>query len=299
MFKKILLVVLLAFMAVGTTHAGKPQVVMIHSHVVFSPVVVGTFTATPPLCASGTFTSTQFISNPSQLHGHGFMAEKLLKCSDGSGTFNIQFHPLAQGFNDPEFLLTGPWSVVNGGTGKYVKLTGHGDFGVVIDFDQDPWIGDETYVGSVQLETADTPLDLAPQQPLGSKAPLLLQDSAVTDAAASGLPEWIANPSTLPPGRVGKNNCTFAFGPVVPQWDFHPDAGCWETDGEDGWTRQQFQSIHIPHYNHCPGPHGGGPGDATAIRVCHPGGQGQTQPWCDGTTGPTGCIQCVANPTCH
>jgi hypothetical protein len=151
MSKRSLLVVLLAFVAVSTAHAGERQTVTIHTDAIFLPVVVGTFTATPPLCASGTFTTTQFIFNPSQLHGHGFMAEKLLTCNDGSGTFSIQFHPLAQGFNDPEFLLTGPWSIVNGGTGKYAKLTGHGDFGVVIDFDQDPWIGKETFVGSVQF----------------------------------------------------------------------------------------------------------------------------------------------------
>jgi hypothetical protein len=71
----------------------------------------------------------------------------------------------------------------------------------------------------------------------------------VTDIAAresaSELPAWIVNPPALPPGRVGKNNCTFAFGQNVPQWNFHPDAGCWEHAGPDGWTRQQYQKLHI------------------------------------------------------
>ena len=68
---------------------------------------------------------------------------------------------------------------------------------------------------------------------------------------AGSIPSWILNPATLPPGRMGKNNCTFAFGQVVPQWDFHPDAGCWEHSGPDGWTRQQFQKIHIPNLASC------------------------------------------------
>lgn len=151
MFKKILLVVFLVFTAVGTAYAGQPQPIMIHSNIVLEPVATGTFTATAPLCASGIFTTTKFIFNPSQLHGHGFTGVKEFACDDGSGTFNIKFHPLSQGFNDPVFILTGPWSVVPGATGDYVKLTGHGDFGVVIDFDQEPWIGEETYVGSVQF----------------------------------------------------------------------------------------------------------------------------------------------------
>ncbi len=113
---------------------------------------------------------------------------------------------------------------------------------------------------------------------------------------AGSIPSWILNPATLPPGRMGKNNCTFAFGQVVPQWDFHPDAGCWEHSGPDGWTRQQFQKIHIPNLASC----GGGPGDATAIRVCRLGGQGQPQPcFIDPTTGPNGCARCVVNPECH
>src|SRR4051812_7017130 len=60
------------------------------------------------------------------------------------------------------------------------------------------------------------------------------------------LPDWITEPATLPAGLVGQNNCPFPFGQIVPQWNFHPEAGCWEHAGPDGWTRQQFQRIHIP-----------------------------------------------------
>ena len=116
-------------------------------------------------------------------------------------------------------------------------------------------------------------------------------------AAAKELPAWIVSPATLPPGRVGKNNCTFGFGDNVPLWDFHPDAGCWERSGPDGWTRQQNQNIHFESF---PSACGGGPGDATGIRVCRAGAIGQPSPCSlDSTTGPSGCARCVINPVCH
>jgi hypothetical protein len=130
-------------------------------------------------------------------------------------------------------------------------------------------------------------------------AVLLLVVCGVADTpTASALPDWIVNPSTLPSDRVGKNNCKFEFDVKVPKWDFHPDAGCWETDGPGGWTRQQFQKIHVPNFHACDH----GPGDANAIRVCRPpGGKEQPPPGCiDRTTSPrSGCARCVVNPTCH
>ena len=115
------------------------------------------------------------------------------------------------------------------------------------------------------------------------------------EPSPSPLPAWILEPATLPDGRVGKNNCTFAF-PTDYQWDVHPDGGCWQHNVADGWTRQQFQRMHIPAFASC----GGGPGDATAIRVCRAGGAGQPSPCLiDPRTGPNGCSRCVVNPTCH
>lgn len=111
----------------------------------------------------------------------------------------------------------------------------------------------------------------------------------------SSLPAWITEPATLPDGRVGKNNCTFPL-PLDYQWDAHPEGGCWEHPAPDGWSRQQFQKVHIPSFPSC----GGGPGDATAIRVCRAGGRGQPSPCLiDPLTGPNGCARCVINPTCH
>ena len=115
-------------------------------------------------------------------------------------------------------------------------------------------------------------------------------------ASPTGIAAWILAPPDLPAGWVGKSNCTFLFGPLNARWDFHPEGGCWEHPGPDGWTRQQFQRVHVPSFASC----GGGPGDATAIRVCRTGGQGQPSPCpIDALTGPTGCARCVVNPQCH
>ena len=62
-----------------------------------------------------------------------------------------------------------------------------------------------------------------------STAPLAVE--AVVEPAV--IPAWITNPEEFPVNLQGTNNCTFAFGQSVPQWDFHPDAGCWE---RPGWT---------------------------------------------------------------
>jgi hypothetical protein len=123
--------------------------------------------------------------------------------------------------------------------------------------------------------------------------PTRTTDSPTTQTpTASQLPDWIVNPKTLPPGRVGKNNCKFDFGLDTPKWDVHPDAGCWEHAGPDGWTRQQFQRIHHPSMPQC----GGGPGDGTAIRVCRKPGEDSP---CGEKTGPKGCARCVVSPKCH
>lgn len=145
----------LAFVA--AVQADAPQPVMIQTEVIFAPLAEGTFTATAPLCAGGTFRTVRTVVNPSLFQGHGFTALAEFTCNDNSGTFIVQLHPqsgsnYAGGTRDPVFTLSGPWSIVNGGTDRYAKLTGHGDFGVVIDFEKDPWTGEESFVGFVQLK---------------------------------------------------------------------------------------------------------------------------------------------------
>jgi hypothetical protein len=108
--------------------------------------------------------------------------------------------------------------------------------------------------------------------------------------AIADLPNWVLNPPTMPEGRQGKDNCTFAFGQEA-QADFHPDGGCWETSAPDGLTRQQLHNVHFPTASFC----GGAPGDSSAIRVCASPG---IQTIC-GLTGPNGCVGCVPNTSCH
>lgn len=157
MFPRMFLSIFLTFVAGGIAQADEPQAVIIQTTIAFVPLAEGTFTATAPLCTSGTVRTVRAVFNPSLLRGHGFTGRAEFTCDDNSGTFIIQLHPqagsnYAGGTREPEFTLTGPWSIVIGGTGRYAKLTGHGDFGVVIDFEQDPWTGEESYVGFVQLK---------------------------------------------------------------------------------------------------------------------------------------------------
>lgn len=157
MIARVMFGVLACVSAVVTVRADAPQPVIIKTTVVFSPVAEGTFTATAPLCISGTFRTLREVSNPSLLQGHGFTADAEYTCDDNSGTFRIQFHPqaganYAGGTRDPAFTVAGPWSFVPGGTGRYSRMSGHGDFGVVIDFESDPWTAEESFTGFVRLD---------------------------------------------------------------------------------------------------------------------------------------------------
>jgi hypothetical protein len=91
----------------------------------------GTFTATDPLCPSGTFVD-EFVGGGGAFHsGHVFYhastVRKTFTCADGSGTFTILFHPQFSPATPAECEEAGPFSVV-GGTGDYAKLRGSGGF---------------------------------------------------------------------------------------------------------------------------------------------------------------------------
>ena len=153
-----LLGALVCLSVTATVRADAPQPVIIQTNIFFHTIGQGatgegTFTATAPLCTSGTQRSLRLVGNPSR--AHGWTTDWEYTCDDNSGTFRIQYHPQA-GANyartqEPEFTVAGPWSIVDGGTGRYAKLTGHGDYGIVIDFSTDPVTAEETFVGFVQL----------------------------------------------------------------------------------------------------------------------------------------------------
>lgn len=109
------------------------------------------------------------------------------------------------------------------------------------------------------------------------------------------LPDWIRHPFEFPAGLMGSNNCTFAPGAATAQWDFHPDGGCWERLGPDGWTRQQQHRIHVTQHAAC----GGGAADLSNTRVCR--APSVPNPCAiDLLTGPNGCARCVIQPVvCH
>ena len=108
-----------------------------------------TFTATGPLCPSGTFVD-QFVGGggafQSGLFYHGQTVLKTFTCADSSGTFTILFHPNLSPATPAGCEEAGPFAVV-GGTGAYAGLQGHGDFCVFP-------VGDrftETFTGTFTL----------------------------------------------------------------------------------------------------------------------------------------------------
>jgi hypothetical protein len=106
------------------------------------------------------------------------------------------------------------------------------------------------------------------------------------------IPAWVSEPSKLPEGLIGKNNCT--VGPSLDaDFTLHPDGGCWEKAGPDGLVRQQFQAGHLLSVAAC----NGGPGDVSGIRLC---GEPEQETPC-GVTGPRGCVSCPSNGgiVCH
>ena len=98
----------------------------------------GTFTASDPLCPSGTFVD--------QASGFGAIRENFT-CADGSGTFTILFHPQLTPVTPADCGNAGPFAVI-GGTGDYAQLSGHGDF-CVFAVGEDEFR--ETFTGEFRL----------------------------------------------------------------------------------------------------------------------------------------------------
>ena len=90
-----------------------------------------TFTATGPLCPSGTFADDVKVIAPNpgspgfgSSGGYNLLIRTVYTCNDGSGTFNAMKHVFIT-FTDDGFTNTGPFQLL-GGTGAFTDLTGHG-----------------------------------------------------------------------------------------------------------------------------------------------------------------------------
>ena len=129
------LAVLVAFgcLALAVTPTAQAQAPTIVTDITFPEegAPFGTFTASDPLCSSGTFVD-QFVGGGGSFRsGRVFVAastiRKVFTCDDGSGTFTILFHPQLTPATSAGCAEAGPFAVV-GGTGDYARLRGHGDF---------------------------------------------------------------------------------------------------------------------------------------------------------------------------
>jgi hypothetical protein len=142
-----LVLVALAALMVTAAPAAYAQEATITTDIIFPEegAPFGTFTATEPLCPSGTFVDEFVGGGGGELVGAGTV-RKTLTCDDGSGTFTILFHPQTTPATPPACGAAGPFAVV-GGTGDYTRLSGHGDFCV---FDVDDRVS-ETFTGTFRL----------------------------------------------------------------------------------------------------------------------------------------------------
>ena len=88
---------------------------------------VSTFTATGPLCPSGTFVDdTRVIAGHPDSSGRiKLLNRTVYTCDDGSGTFNTLRQIFITLGPDGSFSSTGPVQLL-GGTGAFTDLTGHG-----------------------------------------------------------------------------------------------------------------------------------------------------------------------------
>jgi hypothetical protein len=86
-----------------------------------------TFTATGPLCPSGTFEDSVAAVGVSHTGASGMLnllITTVYTCDDNSGTFTMLKHVFIT-FNEDGFTNTGPVQIL-GGTGAYADLVGHG-----------------------------------------------------------------------------------------------------------------------------------------------------------------------------
>jgi hypothetical protein len=109
-------------------HAAPPEPFTIIETIDFNTEVT-TFTATSPLCASGTFeddvVGDRLRGHPDTTGKFNLLIRTVYTCDDGSGTFNAQKHVFITLNEDESATNTGPITF-SGGTGDYTGLSGHG-----------------------------------------------------------------------------------------------------------------------------------------------------------------------------
>jgi hypothetical protein len=125
------LALLLPLAAATAAQAAEPVPFTITEQINFATGVT-TFTATGPLCPSGTFVddvkvfapSPESARGPDHSGGFNLLIRTVYTCDDGSGTFNALKHVFIT-FTDDGSTSTGPIQLL-GGTGAYTELVGHG-----------------------------------------------------------------------------------------------------------------------------------------------------------------------------
>lgn len=116
-----------AVLVPGPAPAAAPTPFTILELVDFSGAGPNTFTATGPLCPSGTFTDEVHNFAPgsgSSSGGLNLQIRSVYTCDDGSGTFNA-LKNIRITFTEDGTTNTGP-ILLHGGTGSYQNLSGHG-----------------------------------------------------------------------------------------------------------------------------------------------------------------------------
>jgi len=114
--------------AAPTAQAAAPVPFTITENIDFNSDEPPTFTATGPLCPSGTFEDDVRVAGGanSPLPKVNLLIRTVYTCADGSGTFFALKHVFITFDGESETSTnTGPITL-NGGTGDYSQLRGHG-----------------------------------------------------------------------------------------------------------------------------------------------------------------------------
>jgi hypothetical protein len=110
-------------------NAAPPEAFSINENIDFNSQEPPTFTATGPLCPSGTFedevAGDRVAGHPDTTGKLNLLIRTVYTCDDGSGTFNAQKHVFITLNEDGSSANTGPITL-SGGTGDYTGLSGHG-----------------------------------------------------------------------------------------------------------------------------------------------------------------------------